>query len=120
MPKQQPCLSGPTLTGGDDQEPQMISSTGLTRSQIRTAMNPMMTKTQHCIDGVWPQGVITLQVTVGCNGRVSDVDVTDGGGMDPALIACVQDTLRYTGFPPHDMPDGYTFGYPLRFSSDTP
>jgi hypothetical protein len=37
--------------------------------------------------------------------------------MDADLVACVKDTLRYTGFPAHDMPDGFSFGYPMRFEA---
>jgi hypothetical protein len=59
---------------------------------------------------------VLTDITVGCGGRVAAVRVLDDGGLPAEMVSCVQDTLRFAPFPPHDQPDGYTFGFPLRFS----
>jgi hypothetical protein len=117
MPAAQPCLAGPSLNGSSADEPEMAASAGLSHAQVSAAMNPMLETTRRCITGDWPVGVITLQIQVACTGRVAQVTVADAGGMDPALVACVQHTLRHTAFPAHDMPDGFSFTYPMRFGS---
>jgi len=115
MPAAKPCLSGPALSGGSGDEPEMVRSAGLSSVQVSAAMRPILEKTKNCVSGDWPTGVITFHIEVACTGRVARVTATDNGGMDPGLVACVQDTLRYTSFPAHDMPDGFSFGYPMRF-----
>jgi hypothetical protein len=117
MPPLQACLAAPTLNGAAGEEPEMVASRGLTRAQIVTAMQQTLKQTRRCIPGAWPMGVIDLQIEVACTGRVARVSVSDSGGMDADLVACVKDTLRYTGFPAHDMPDGFSFGYPMRFEA---
>jgi murein DD-endopeptidase MepM/ murein hydrolase activator NlpD len=117
MPPEQPCLDGPSLSDLSGDEPQMAASAGLSHSQVAAAMSAFVGQTGRCITGDWPVGVITLDITVACTGRVAAVRVTDRGGLDAGLADCVSDTLRYASFPPHDMPDGFTFGYPLRFSA---
>jgi|GEM_PF-1351275 len=115
LPPEQPCLAGPSVEGAGD-EPAFAASAGLSREQVRGAMNAFLPTLQRCIDGEWPEGTLQLSITVACTGRVSRVSVTDSGGLDPALASCVSDTLRYAPFPAHDLPDGETFGYPMRFS----
>lgn len=116
MPAEQPCLDGPSLTDLDGDEPEMVASVGLSHSQVSGAMDAFVGQVSRCIEGDWPVGVVTLDITVACTGRVAGVRVSDSGGLDGALTGCITDTLRYAAFPPHDMPDGFTFGYPLRFS----
>lgn len=117
MPPLQACLAAPTLNGPAGEEPEMVASRGLTRAQILAAMQRALKQTTRCVPGAWPTGVIDLQIEVACTGRVARVSVSDSGGMDAGLVACVKDTLRYTGFPAHDMPDGFSFGYPMRFEA---
>ncbi len=47
---------------------------------------------------------------------MAEVVVADSDGLSQASVDCVAKTLRYAAFPAHDMPDGYTFGFPIRFS----
>ncbi|MDG1480161.1 MAG: LysM peptidoglycan-binding domain-containing protein [Myxococcota bacterium] len=116
MPAEQPCLDGPSLSEVDGDEPEMVASVGLSHSQVTGAMDAFVGQVSRCIDGDWPVGVVTLDITVACSGQVAGVRVSDSGGLDKVLTGCITDTLRYAAFPPHDMPDGFTFGYPLRFS----
>lgn len=116
MPAEKPCLSGPTEVEDGGDEPSMVSSAGLSRGQIKAAMDGFLGKLGRCVDGDWPVGEATVEITVACTGRVSQVVVTDRGTLPGELLGCIQETLRYAPFPAHDLPDGETFGYPLRFS----
>lgn len=115
LPPRKACLAAPTLSGFSGGEPEMAASKGLTGAQVSAAMEQALKQIRRCITGDWPVGVIGLQIEVACTGRVAQVLVSDAGGMDAALVACVKDTLRYTDFPAHDIPDGFSFGYPMRF-----
>ena len=115
LPPEQACLSGPELVDGGD-DPAFAGNEGLSRTQVRTAMNAFLPTLQRCITGDWPSGTLSLSITVACTGRVAQVRVQDDGGLDASLVTCVSDTLRYAPFPAHDLPDGETFGYPMVFS----
>ena len=115
LPPEQPCLEGPSLEDGGE-DPAFAGSAGLSRGQVRSAMNAFLPTLQRCITTEWPTGTLTLSITVACTGRVGRVRVQDDGGLDPALVSCVAETLRFAPFPAHDLPDGETFGYPMVFS----
>jgi murein DD-endopeptidase MepM/ murein hydrolase activator NlpD len=115
LPPEQPCLDGPSLEDGGN-DPAFAGSAGLSRGQVRSAMNAFLPTLQRCITDEWPTGTVHLSITVACTGRVARVRVQDDGGLEPTLVACVADTLRYAPFPAHDLPDGETFGYPMVFS----
>lgn len=117
MPAEQACLDGPSLDDLDGDEPAMAASVGLSHAQASAAMRAFVGQTSRCISGDWPVGVISLDITVACTGRVQSITVADRGGLPAALTDCVVETLRHAPFPAHDMPDGFTFGYPLRFSA---
>ena len=117
MPPAQACLAGPSLDDLDGDEPEMAASVGLSHAQVSAAMDAFVGQTSRCIHGDWPVGVLTLDITVACTGRVQSLSVADRGGLSAELIDCILETLRHAPFPAHDMPDGFTFGYPLRFSA---
>ena len=79
-------------------------------------MDAFLPTVQRCIEGDWPEGTVQLSITVACTGRVARVVVADGGGLPDSLTRCIADTVRYAAFPAHDLPDGETFTYPMRFS----
>lgn len=119
LPPEQPCLSGPTDAELAGDEPGMVGSAGLERAQVKAAMDAFLGRLSPCAEAEpsWPVGTARLEITVACTGRVASVQVEDSGGLSASLLGCVQQTLRYAPFPAHDMPDGYTFAYPLRFSA---
>ena len=117
MPRSKPCLKGPSLDDLDDDLPDIQSSVGLSLEQIRGPMRTASSSLGDCIDGPWPDAVVELSIAVGCDGRVSAVDVLDGGGVASGTLSCFTDRLRYVGFPAHDMPDGFQFRYPLTLSA---
>lgn len=114
MPVPKACLSGPTEVGASD-APEMAASTGLSDTDVRAALSAFSPHLVSCF-GDAPEGTALLSVTVGCDGRVSNVVADDDGGFPSTVLSCVQDRLRYAAFPAHDMPDGFTFSWPLRWS----
>jgi len=117
MPPEEACLAGPSLSGEDGEEPEFAASAGLSYAQIKASMDAFVGHTLRCVpEGEQPNGTIELELTVACTGRVADVRAIDEGGLPPAMVSCVRRTLMYADFPAHDLPDGETFGYPLRFS----
>lgn len=116
MPAPKPCVPPPT--GDDLGEQGAVASQGLDRGQVRAAMNAFVGHTLRCFPPEAAAGTVMTDLVVGCDGRVTSVTVSDDGGFDAATIGCVRDVLGRTPFPAHDLPDGYTFGYPLSFSFD--
>lgn len=93
------------------------ASNGLSMGQLRKSMNRILPDTLTCANGErLPTGTVLTEITVACSGRVNQIQVIESGPYSPEFTSCVQETLRYTSFPAHDMPDGYQFEYPLRFS----
>jgi hypothetical protein len=108
-PKPKPCKS---LPEGDDG---FVASQGLDEVQIRNAMNAFLPNALACLPEGWTtSGTIGTHITVGCNGVVSSVEVTDAGGFPADVVACVRDTIGYAPFPAHDQTEGMVFDYPVR------
>ncbi len=117
LPAAKPCLKGPSLDDLDGDDVDMRASVGLSTTQIRKAMGAALPALGGCIEGAWPDAVVDLSISVGCNGRVTNVVVVDDGGLQPALLSCFSASLRAASFPAHDIADGTTFRYPLTLSS---
>ena len=118
MPAPKACKAGPTeadLAGTDEA---YVGSQGLSRDAIRKSMGGFVGNTLPCIqqDAHFPEHTLLLEITVGCNGQVSDIYVADQGDWPPSTTSCVVDTLKYAPFPAHDLPDGERFAYPLKFT----
>lgn len=120
LPPERACLAGPDAAAlGEGDEPEVSASRGLSHAQVSAAMRAFVHHTLRCVpEGTQPAGTVELHLTVACTGRVARVEVLDDGGMPPELVACVPEVLAYAPFPAHDLPDGETFRYPLRFSWD--
>ena len=115
-PAPKPCLDGPDLNAIGD-EAEMIASVGLSMPQVKASMNNALPYVGNCISaGGWPTGKIDLEITVECNGRVQSVSVLRRNGVSVEIAQCAQTTLQNASFPAHDMPDGFTFQYPMTFS----
>jgi murein DD-endopeptidase MepM/ murein hydrolase activator NlpD len=114
LPPEQACLSGPTEVSGDDG---MAASKGLDEGDVRRTMSAFVPNTLRCMTPETPSGSLDLDITVACTGRVARVEISGGSGFPPAVAGCIQDVMRYAPFPAHDLPDGYEFGYPLRYQA---
>jgi len=113
LPKAKTCLKGPSLDDLDDDEADIQSSAGLSMEQVRGPMRSFLPGLAVCFDEGWPEAVVDLELTVGCNGRVANVRVLDGDGLGEAVLGCMKNELQYVGFPAHDMADGMSFRYPI-------
>lgn len=114
LPPEQPCLEGPQIEA-DGEEASFAASTGLSAAAIDAAMDGFVPHTARCVDEEIPRGSLLLSMRVACTGRVAEVSIARDPGWDPEITACVQEVLRYVPFPPHALPDGEVFDYPLRF-----
>jgi len=115
MPREKNCLAGPDGSALNEDE-QMMASQGLSRQQVRQSMHAFFPQLARCIEGDWPSGTVMLDMNVACSGRVSSIRVDNDGGLEPTLVNCLQQTLSYTPFPAHQLPDGMDFQYPVLFS----
>jgi murein DD-endopeptidase MepM/ murein hydrolase activator NlpD len=113
MPAPRRCLPGPTGVSG---EHDISAGKGLTIPQIRTALEGFLRHTATCIPpGSSGTVTISTELTVGCDGRVVQSRVVSGGGAPSPVSSCVAKALTYAGFPAHDLPDGFTFVYPVEY-----
>lgn len=113
-PAAKACLRGPTGAGLGENDVAM--SQGLSIDQVRRATSAFVKHTLGCIPVDSGSASITTEITVGCDGRVTDVSVSESGDLSDASVKCIVDTMYYAPFPAHDMPDGFTFGFPMRYS----
>lgn len=112
MPQAKPCL---TLDESELGELDMVASKGLSYAQTKAAMDAFLPTLGRCFGDEAVDGSVTYELTVGCSGRVAEVRVINSSGLPDAILGCARDTLRYAEFPAHDMPDGFTFAYPMTF-----
>jgi LysM repeat protein len=117
MPPKRKCLAGPSLDALSDDEPDFQASAGLSIDQVRAPLAAFLPKLGRCFEGAWPTATVDFEITAGCNGRVSQVVVLDAGGVESDTLECMRTTLSYVAFPPHDLPDGMTFRYPVTLGS---
>ena len=113
LPPEQACKAPPGAADGDAS---MVASEGLSRAQVRTALDAFVPELVPCVEGELPTGTLLLDLTVACTGRVAAVSVVKDPGWPEGVIACVRDTLRFAPFPAHDLPDGEQITWPLAFS----
>ena len=116
MPEPKTCLAAVGGEGVADEDGfSMGGSVGLSADQVSFAVRSFQRETLRCRDGRVASGTVILDVTVGCDGRVSAVDVlSDETGAD-GFADCVARVIGYASFPAHDLPDGASFGLPLRY-----
>jgi hypothetical protein len=116
MPEPKACQAAVGGEGASDEDGfSMGGSVGLSGDQVSSAVRGFQRQTLRCRDGRVASGTVILDVTVGCDGRVSAVEVlSDETGSD-GFADCVARVFAYAPFPAHDMPDGANFGLPLRY-----
>ncbi len=118
LPPEEPCIESDvdaaSATMADDE---VVSGKGLTVGQISGALKAFLPTTQRCLTSlITPSGPLMVEITVGCSGRVIDVQPLAGHSWDAEIASCVAGVLHYADFPAHDMPDGLTFTMPVAFT----
>jgi len=117
MPDARRCLDSGPLEVEDDYG--MAQAEGLSPSQIGDAVRAFQEETLRCHPaGGAVSGSTTLEITVGCDGRVTESvvlidDASDGTG---EFSKCVAETFKYAPFPAHGRDGGVVFELPLRFA----
>ncbi|MBM4364568.1 MAG: hypothetical protein FJ102_00020 [Deltaproteobacteria bacterium] len=115
LPREQPCLSGPSEVD-EGEEMGVAASAGLDVDQVQGTMRGFLPKALDCFRDA-PSGTLSVELNVACSGRVTSAQVLDDGGLDDSVARCVTERLAYAPFPAHDMPDGFSFEYPIRYTA---
>lgn len=117
LPAPQACHKAPTDTEDSGDEMAVFSSQGLADEDIVSVLEAFTANLYQCVPkGEQPNGQLVIDLTVGCNGRVSTATVSENDGLPESTATCVASVLRYAAFPAHDIPEGQTFSYPINFT----
>jgi len=112
------CLAGPSGSGMADED--MVTG-GLDSAAIRRGLQPVARYTGRCLpSGSRGAFKLLVDVTVGCDGRVSRAEVIDADGVTPQVAQCIETTIASAGFPAHALPDGVGFTIPIDLTSRAP
>lgn len=108
------CLGGPS---GTIDENGVAMSQGLSVAQINSGMGAISRQVVRCFpSGTKGSYTVIVEITAGCDGRVSNVFLQSAGVVPSNVSSCIQQTLSYAAFPAHGIPNGVDFQYPLKFS----
>lgn len=114
MPSPKRCLDASFDDGGDEDFGIQIAQ-GLEPDQISSAVRGFQEQTLRCYPEVGQvTGTVTLEISVGCNGRVKSSAVLDDDVGDPTFATCVAETMAFCAFPAHAR-DEAVFELPLRY-----
>lgn len=113
-PAPKACLKGPSAIVREDGTTQ---TQGLSVGQINASMAQISRYTVRCFPaGTKGSYAMIVEINVGCDGRVNNVYLIDGGVVPANVTGCLQQTLSYAGFPAHASPGGISFQYPMKFT----
>lgn len=113
-PTPKPCLDALTGTGGGGEQ-SFGRSEGLSAQQVSRSVARFQEQTLRCADDhPGASGSLSLELVIGCDGRVKSVEVLDDGVREGNFAACVSDVMRYAAFPAHAR-DEVTVQIPLRY-----
>ena len=95
----------------------MVSPNGLSYAQVKTALNGVIQTALYCGQ---PEGMsavyLTFDLTVGCDGVISEIETIDDGGAPEDYVRCVSDVIVKADFPAHDQEGGMLVTYPVDVS----
>jgi hypothetical protein len=114
MPPAKPCLDGAAWAALAE-DTGYFAPEGLSEEAIGGAMGDFLPRLARCVPpGQAMSTQLTVHIEAACTGRVQRVTTVDDGGLAPATLSCLRDTLRYAELPAHDAPEGFGFDYRLR------
>ncbi len=112
-PQAEPCIP----FDPDPEEYEMIAPSGLSYVEVRTSLNKVIQAALYCGQ---PEGMsevhLTFDLTVGCDGLVSNIVTIDAGGAPDDYVSCVSAVVAKADFPAHDMENGMPVTYPVDVS----
>lgn len=101
----------------DAAEGEIVAAEGLSQGQIQAVVAKRLPRTLSCLPaGLNGEYQMIVEITVGCDGRVTNTYTVGAGALSPSTTRCVEKVFRGARFPAHDMPDGQSFQYPLTFT----
>lgn len=114
MPSAKRCLTD--LSGDDSGEDYGTQlEVGLDGDQITSAVRAFQEQTLRCHpEGGGVTGQVSLEISVGCDGRVKSVSVLEDDTGDATFAQCVADTMAFCPFDAHAR-DEVIFELPLRY-----
>lgn len=96
----------------DDKE--AVAPNGLRYDQVARSLNKVIQYALYCEQ---PKGFakldLTFELNIGCNGLISEIEVTDDGGAPEEYVTCVTEVIEKASFPAHDISDGMPVTYPV-------
>ena len=109
-PRPEPCIE----LDAEPEEGEMLSPEGLSYAEVKLALNGVIQTALYCGQ---PDGMsavyLTFDLTVGCDGVVSQIETVDDGDAPAEYVQCVSDVSGKADFPAHDLPDGELITYPV-------
>lgn len=112
-PRPEPCIP----FEADPDEGEMAAPMGLTYGEVRTALNGVIQTALRCERPSELTVInLTFELSVGCNGVVSEIETAHDGGAPATYVSCVADVIRKADFPAHDMEGGMPVTYPVNVS----
>ncbi|MBW2258524.1 MAG: hypothetical protein JRI25_28580 [Deltaproteobacteria bacterium] len=113
QPRPEPCIPFEV----DPEEGEMLTPNGLSYAQVKTALNGVIQTALHCGQ---PDGMsavyLTFDLTVGCDGVISEIETVDGGGAPADYVQCISEVIAKADFPAHDQEGGMMVTYPVNVS----
>ena len=101
----------------DVEEGAMVSPAGLSYAQVKKALNGIIQTALYCGQPAnLSQVHLTFELTVGCDGVISEMETSDDGGAPAEYVSCVSDVIKKADFPAHDMEGGMPVTYPVDVS----
>lgn len=109
-PRPEPCIP----FDPDPEEGVAIGTEGLSYGQVKEALNGVIQTALYCQRPAGFSEVhMTFELTVGCDGVISQLEVSDAGGAPESYVQCVANVVRKADFPAHDVADGMPVTYPV-------
>ncbi len=109
-PKPKPCIEFAPELG----EEGMATPSGVGYAEVKAGLSAVI---QHALYCGQPEGMsavhLTFDLTIRCDGLVSEVVTIDAGGAPDDYVACVAAVIAKADFPGHDMEGGMPVTYPV-------
>lgn len=90
---------------------------GLSYDEVRLALGGVIQTALRCERPAGAKAfAMTFELTVGCDGLVSTIEVSDAGGAPEPYTSCVAAVIEKADFPAHDVEAGFPVTYPVNVS----
>ena len=109
-PRPEPCVPFDPDVG----EGEIAAPAGLSYAEVKLALNDVIQTALYCGRPEGRDAVhLTFDLTVGCDGVVSEIETVDDDHAPADYVQCVSDVISKADFPAHDKEDGMLVTYPV-------